>query len=548
MADVRQRGRHRISALAAHGPLRWAAAGLLVGAAILAASASARAENVFRFAFQGNLNTLDSYQYNETFTTATMSNVYEGLTKRDREMKIIPALATSWEVTDDGLKWRVHLRPGVKFANGDPFTADDVLYSLDRLRAPGSDIKGRVPSDMKAVKVDDVTVDFVLTKPNPLLNGTWDSWPIFDKEWSEANNAVAPSSTADKNPGYAVLHANGTGPFMVESHEIGVKTVFVRNPNWWGKPEGNIDRIEFTPIASSATRVAALLSGQVDWVDPVPVQDQDRVTNNADTALLAAPELRTIFLGLDQDRDELLYSSVKGKNPFKDRKVRLAFYQAINEDAIGKRIMRDQATPSALMISPALFDRAGEFKRHPYDPEASKKLLAEAGYPDGFEVTLDCPNDRYVNDEAICQAVVSMLARVGVKVTLNAQPRAKHFTQIGEAGGHSTSFYLLGWTPDGYDSLSVFNNLVRCRAPGVAVSNDGGYCNPKVDALVDAFSVEGDKTKRDDLIAQAYDILLNQDVGYLPLHQQALSWGVSKKFTVAQRPDNWLIFDWIKKN
>ena len=199
---------------------------------------------------------------------------------------------------------------------------------------------------MKAVKVDDNTVDFVLTKPNPLLNATWDSWPIFDKKWSEANNAVAPSSTADKNPGYAVLHANGTGPFMVESHEIGVKTVFVRNPNWWGKPEGNIDRVEFTPIASSATRVAALLSGQVDWVDPVPVQDQDRVTNNADTALLAAPELRTIFLGLDQDRDELLYSSIKGKNPFKDRKVRLAFYQAINEDAIAKRIMRGQATPS----------------------------------------------------------------------------------------------------------------------------------------------------------------------------------------------------------
>ncbi len=548
MADVRQRGRHRSMALAAPGPLRWAAAGLLIGAAVLAASASARAENVFRFAFQGNLNTLDSYQYNETFTTATMSNVYEGLTKRDQEMKIVPALATSWEVTDDGLKWRVHLREGVKFANGNAFTADDVLYSLDRLRSPGSDIKGRVPSDMKAVKVDDHTVDFVLTKPNPLLNGTWDSWPIFDKEWSEQNNAVAPSSTADKNPGYAVLHANGTGPFMVESHEIGVKTVFVRNPNWWGKPEGNIDRVEFTPIASSATRVAALLSGQVDWVDPVPVQDQDRVTNNADTALLAAPELRTIFLGLDQDRDELLYSNIKGKNPFKDRKVRLAFYQAINEDAIAKRIMRDQATPSALMISPALFDRAGEFKRHPYDPEAAKKLLAEAGYPDGFEVTLDCPNDRYVNDEAICQAVVSMLARVGVKVTLNAQPRAKHFTQIGEAGGHSTSFYLLGWTPDGYDSLSVFNNLVRCRAPGVAVSNDGGYCNPKVDALVDAFSVEGDKTKRDELIFQAYDILLNQDVGYLPLHQQALSWGVSKKFAVVQRPDNWLIFDWIKKN
>jgi len=548
MADVRQRGRHRIRAAAAPLPLRWAAAGLLVGAAILAGSAAARAETVFKFAFQGNLNTLDSYQYNETFTTATMSNVYEGLVSRDRDLKIVPALATSWEVNDDGLRWRFHLREGVKFQNGDPFTADDVLYSLDRLRAPGSDIKSRVPADVKAVKVDDHTVDFILTKPNPILVATWDQWPIFDKEWSEANNALMPSSTADKNPGYAVLHANGTGPFMVESHEIGVKTVFVRNPNWWGKREGNVDRVEFTPIASSATRVAALLSGQVDMIDPVPVQDQDRVSGNPGTTLLAGPELRTIFLGMDQSRDELLYSDVKGKNPFKDKRVRQAFYQAINEDAIAQRIMRGQATPSALMISPKLFDRAGEFKRLPYDPDAAKKLLADAGYPDGFGITLDCPNDRYVNDEAICQAVGSMLARVGIKVTLNAQPRAKHFAKIGSSGNYDTSFYMLGWTPSGNDSLSVFNDLVRCRdGKTFGQQNDGGYCNPEVDKLVDAFSVETDKTKRDDLIAQAYKIL-NDDVGYLPLHQQALSWGVSKSFTVFQRPDDWLIFDWVNKN
>lgn len=548
MAETRKHCMSRTEAREHPGRWAWLAAGLLAGAAILAMPGLARAENVFRFAFQGNLNTLDSYQYNETFATATMGNVYEGLTARDKDMKIVPVLATSWDVMDDGLKWRVHLREGVKFQNGNPFTADDVLYSLERLRAPGSDIKGRLPLDMKAEKVDDYTVDFILTKPNPLLNATWDQWQIFDREWSEANNALMPSSTADKNPGYAVLHANGTGPFMVESHEIGVKTVFVRNPNWWGKPEGNIDRVEFTPIVSSSTRVAALLSGQVDWVDPVPVQDQDRVSSNAGTTLMAAPELRTIFLGMDQDRDELLYSSVKGRNPFKDERVRRAFYQAINEDAIAQRIMRGQAYPTALMISPKLFDRADEFKRHPYDPDASKKLLAEAGYPDGFEITLDCPNDRYVNDEAICQAVVSMLARVGIKATLNAQPRAKHFTQIGEAGGHATSFYMLGWTPDGYDSLSVFRNLVQCRTTGIGISNNGGYCNPKVDELVGKFEIEGDKTKRDDLIAQAYDILLNKDVGYIPLHQQALSWGVSKNFTVVQRPDNWLIFDWIKKN
>ena len=299
------------------------------------------------------------------------------------------------------------------------------------------------------------------------------------------------------------------GPFILVSHEPGVKTVWKRNPNWWDKPIGNVDEVVFTPIPNAATRVAALLSGEIDWMDPVPLNDQARVNANPGTQVLAGPEIRTIFLGMDQSRDELGHSSVKGKNPFKDVRVRKAFYQAIDEDAINKKVMRGQATPSALMIAPSLFSLSKDFKRFPFDPEASKKLLAEAGYPDGFEVQMDCPNDRYVNDEQICQAVVGMLARVGVKVDLNAEPKSKFFASISAAGGYDSSFYLLGWTPTTLESFNVFQYIMGCRDPKTnwGGNNVGGYCNPKVDALARKALEEPDEEKRDDIFAQAWRIV-----------------------------------------
>jgi peptide/nickel transport system substrate-binding protein len=329
-----------------------------------------------------------------------------------------------------------------------------------------------------------------------------------------------------------------------------VKTVWKRNPDWWDKPIGNVDEVIFTPIPNAATRVAALLSGEVDWMDPVPLNDQARVNANPGTEVLAGPEVRTIFLGMDQLRDELGHSSVKGKNPFKDVRVRKAFYQAIDEDAINKKVMRGQATPTALMIAPSLFSLSKDFHRFPFDPEASKKLLAEAGYPDGFEVQLDCPNDRYVNDEQICQAVVGMLARVGVKVDLNAEPKSKFFAAISAAGGYDSSFYLLGWTPTTLESFNVFQYIMGCRDPKTnwGGNNVGGYCNPKVDALARKALEEPDEEKRDEIFAEAWRISLVDDVSYIPLHQQALAWGVSKTTHVIQPPNNSYRFTWVTKD
>lgn len=520
-----------------------------VATAALAATlmGTAASAETLRYAFQGTLNQLDPYTLNETFTLGSHGNVYEGLTRRAPDLTIEPALAESWEVVEPN-RWRFHLRKGVKFHNGNDFTADDVVFSAERVRSEGSDLSSRIGADVKVEKVDDHTVDFVLTGPNPILHYEWDTWYIMDKEWTEANNAVKVTSASDTTPNHAALNANGTGSFKIVSHEAGVKTVFEKNENWWDKAKGNIDRVEFTPIGSDATRVAALLSGELDMVYPIPVQDIKRVNDNAGTKALTGPELRTIFLGFDQKRDELLYSNVKGKNPFQDVRVRKAFYQAIDINAISDKVMRGLSTPSALLISPFQYSRSDEFERYPYDPEAAKALLTEAGYGDGFSVGMDCPNDRYVNDEAICQAVAAFLARVGIKVDLNAQPKAQYFAKVLASNGYDTSFYLLGWTPGSFDSWNVLHNITGCRDDKGKGGpfNLGGYCNPKVDELSAQVLVENDPVKRDELIAQAFTII-HDDVSHIPLHQQGLAWGVSENVEVAQRADNQFHFRWVTK-
>jgi peptide/nickel transport system substrate-binding protein len=517
-----------------------------LAATLLASTASA---NSLRYANQGDLKSLDPYTLNETTTNAHLGHVYEGLTARGRDLAIQPGLAERWETSDDGLFWRFYLRRGVKFHNGNDFTADDVVFSAARVRAQGSNFQTRLPTNSEFVKVDDHTVEVRLKTPNPILHYQWDTWYIMDKEWAEQNNATAPTPASATTPSHAALNTNGTGPFRIESHQPGVKTVFKPHAGWWGKAEHNLTEIVFTPIGSDATRVAALLSGEVDVVEPVPIQDIQRVDSSPNAQVLKAPELRTIFLGFDQIRDELLFSNVKGKNPFKDIRVRQAFYQAIDIDTIKNRVMRGLSTPSALMIAPELVTFEQEFQRPKYDPEAAKKLLADAGYPNGFEVGMDCPNDRYVNDEAICQAVVGMLARAGVKVNLMAQPKAQYFAKVLKAGNYQTSFYLLGWTPGTFDGHNVLNDIQGCRdnpQSSRGESNLGGYCNPKHDELAAKVLTENDKAKRDDLMKQAFKIAFD-DFAYIPLHQQALAWGVSKKVKLTQRADNAVLLYWARK-
>ncbi len=507
--------------------------------AVAAVPASAK---TFKFAFQGDAQSLDPHSLNETFTLGMLGNIYEPLIAYDKDMQKTPALATKWEAVTP-TKWKFTLRQGVKFHNGNAFTADDVIFTWERMGSEGSDQKARAGLISKMTKIDDFTLMIETPVPNPSVLNEMTFMYIMDKEWAEKNNAIRSSSPKDagRDGSYATTNANGTGPFMVESRQPDVKTVMVRFKDHWNKNiASNVTRVEFTPIKQAATRVAALLSGQIDLVYPVPVQDWKRLNDAPGVKALAGPEARTIFLGMDQDRDELLFSSVKGKNPFKDVRVRKAFAHAIDLNAIKKAIMRGAATPAGLMWAPQIqgFNAASNTP-YKYDPEMSKKLLAEAGYGDGFTVTMDCPNNRYVNDEKICQAVAGMMAKVGVKIDLLAQPKSKYFAKVLAQGGYSTSFYLLGWTPGSMDVYNVFNSLIACRNKDkkAGAFNLGGYCNKKIDELGKIVASETDIAKRQAAIDEAAKIL-QDEVGYLPLHQQPLSWGVRDGLNVAQRADN----------
>ncbi len=512
-----------------------------MAAAVAVSSASVAEAKTFRWAFQGDAQSLDPHSLNETFTLGLLGNVYEGLVRRGPDLQTSSRhWPRSWESRGPEIAGGFHLRKGVKYHNGNAFTADDVVFTYERTIAEGSDVKTRMATVATVNKVDDHTVDFVTTAPNPILTSEWATWYIMDKEWSEANGSARPTDVTAGKENHATRNANGTGPFIVVSRETDVKTVMKPNPMWWDKDvKHNLTEVILTPIGSDATRVAALLSGEIDMMYPVPVQDMKRINDNADTSVMAGPELRTIFLGMDQSRDELLHSSVKGKNPFKDIRVREAFYRAINIDAIKSKVMRNLADPSALMISPKLFaSHAAKFKRVEYDVKKSKELLAAAGYPDGFEVGMDCPNNRYVNDEKICQAAVAMLAQASaIKVNLLAQPKALYFKKVLRPSW-DTSFYLLGWTPGSFDSWNVMYNIIGSpKDSGRGKFNLTGYANPKFDALTDKVLSETDAVKRDEMIRQAYRMSVD-DIAYIPLHQQGLAWGKKKSISLKQRADN----------
>jgi peptide/nickel transport system substrate-binding protein len=371
---------------------------VLAAAGIAAGAAQADAKS-FKWAFQGDVQTLDPHGLFETFTLGFQANFYEGLVTRTPDLQLQPALATSWENVEPNV-WRFTLRQGVTFHNGNAFNADDVIFSVERINTESSDLKVVANLIEKAVKVDDYTVDLVTPQPDPILPLQLEIFMIMDREWAEEHGTTAATNIKGDDQGnYANLHANGTGPYMVKERQPDVRTVLVPNPNWWGDNKSNVTEATFTPIGQDATRVAALLSGDVDMAYPVPVQDWNRLEDAAGVKPLTGAEARTIFLGFDQDRDELLASSVKGKNPFKDVRVRRAFYQAIDIEAIKDKIMRGASTPSALMIAPQINGfNAALNERLPYDVDMAKGLLSEAGYPVGFEVTMDCPTDRYLND------------------------------------------------------------------------------------------------------------------------------------------------------
>lgn len=508
-----------------------------------------------RFASQGDLVSMDPYAVEEVFTSGFLGNVYEGLVRRTPDLKLEPALAESWDMLSP-TQWRFHLRQGVTFHDGSPFTADDVIYSAERVRSGASDFKNRLPSGVSVVKVDEHTVDFVTKEPNPILNFTWANWYIMSKSWAEANK-VAPPEKGGTTENYATLHENGTGPYKLMTREPGIKTVLEAYPQWWGAAAklGNVDKVTYTPVPNPATRVAGLLSGQLDVVFPIPVQDIPRLEAAPNAGVVAGPEVRTMYLSMNQWKETLPGSGLEGVNPLKDRKVREAIYRAIDIDTIRDKIMRGQTTPAALMVAPGVNGYTDQIKRYGYDPAKAKALLSEAGYPDGFTMSFQCSNDMYVNDEATCLAISSMLAKVGIKAKPSIQPRAKYLEAV-TAPNMDFGLAMLGTTPASLDSHIALYSLHMCPRAAedrplwdkddltkivAGKSNFGGYCNPQVDKLAGEILKEADQDKRNALIREAWTIT-TQDVAYIPLHQTWAAWGIGRGVKLERRADN--VFDW----
>ena len=513
---------------------------LLIAAMTLACGMSQAV--TLRVANQGDAQSMDPHSLNESLQLGFMSNVYEPLIGRDKKLGLVPALATKWTQPSPTV-WRFELRKGVTFHDGSPFTADDVVFSFKRAAGEGSDMKSYVSSFKEDRRIDDFTVEIETITPFPILSDVISLVFMMNKKWCEENKAQLPVDRRKGIENTASFKANGTGPFRLKERQPTTRSVLVRNGNYWDKIESNVDEVVFTPIGNDATRVAALLSGEIDVMEPVPLQDVERIKSNPNLKVMQGPELRTIFLGMDQKRDELQYSNVKGKNPFKDKRVRQAFYQAIDIETIKSRVMRGASAPAALMIGPGIKGFVPEMnKRLPYDPEAAKKLMAEAGYPNGFEVGMNCPNDRYVNDGEICQAVAANLARIGVKVNLQTETKVTYFPKI---LSRNTSFYLLGWTAGTYDAHNPLTALMATPTDkGQGQFNLGAYSNAKLDELTLKIQSETDQGKRNAMIKEAFEIHAN-DIGHLPLHQQALAWAMKKNIELTQLPDNFMPYRWI---
>ncbi|MCC2633812.1 MAG: putative binding-dependent transport protein (periplasmic) [Ramlibacter sp.] len=510
---------------------------------LLGASCALAGAQVLRWSSQGDVQTLDPHSNNELLTNSVNGQVYDPLVRRDRQLGLVPGLAVEWMQLGPRL-WRMKLRPGVRFHDGSPFTADDVVFSVLRAQQPTSGFRVYALAVGEPRQVDELTVEFTLPAVNPVFLEHLATLGIMSRKWCEAHGATAPQDFNNKEQKYSARSTNGTGPYMLVSREPDVKTVFRRNPAWWGRFDGNVQEVVFTPLGNDATRLSALVSGQLDLVvDPAP-QDLDNLARQRGVRVLEGTENRIIFIGMDQARDELLHGSVKDRNPFKDVRVRRALYHAIDIEAIRKTLMRGRAWPTGSMMhnSRGTYDDPELEKRLPYDPALARQLLAEAGYPGGFDVTLDCPNNRYVNDEEICIALSAMWARVGVRVRVNAMPRTLYFQKVLKL---DTSLFLAGWGGPITDAETTLTPVLRPRGAGsVGQFNLGNYRSARLDELAAASTREPDPARRAELVKAAFREH-NEQVHHIPLHRQVSAWAMRSNVEAVHRADNWLEWRWV---
>ncbi len=509
---------------------------------LLTGSAIAEAET-FTWATSSDPNTMDPHAAATAPVLGFLNNIYEGLVRRAPDMSLEPALAESWEpMGTDG--WRFHLRDGVTFHDGAVFDASDVLFSYRRASDDRSDVKSFFATIDRVENPDPLTIEFYTKKPDPLFPSGIANWLIMDQDWTEGKGAAFPNREGQNASNF---ETNGTGAFKLVDREPDVETVLEPYADWWGEPTHNISKAVYKPLTSDATRVAALISGEVNMIEPVPLQNVPLLEMDQGINVVQGIESRVLFFGFDHRSDALALGNAGGVNPFKDPRVRKAIYKAIDAEAIVQNVMRSNAQTAGLLIAPGVQGyRESDDTRLATDPEAAMALLADAGFADGFDLTLRCPNDRYVNDEAICTAVVSMLAKVGLNVSLDSVPVSLYWTELREG---KFDMYLLGWSPGTFDAEHPIRFLMHTPDSDAKLGswNFGGYSDPRIDDLLPQIQQELDAEKRQSMIDDVHAILKDEAV-YIPLHVQPLVWAMHSGVQLEQRPDNFLILRWITLN
>ncbi|HKF72182.1 MAG TPA: ABC transporter substrate-binding protein [Stellaceae bacterium] len=498
--------------------------GALVAATLVLASPAGAQD--LKIALAAEPTSIDPLYHTLNPNNQVARHIFDRLVHQDAKQRLVPGLAVSWKPIMDAV-WEFKLRPGVTFQDGAALTADDVIFSIERAdKVPNSPASFAIYT--KAVKgievIDPLTLHIKTGTPYPLLPNDLSTVAI------QAKRAAAGKGTEDFNNGTAAI---GTGPYKFVEWVPGNRLVLARNDKYWG-PKPDWAKVTMRPIPNNAARVAALLAGDVDFMENVPTADLARLKQNPVVRVVQTVSNRVIYLHLDSNRDQspfVLDNDGKPlpRNPLKDRRVRLAISKAINRAAIVERVMEGAAIPAGQLLPDGFFGVSPNLKPMVYDPEGAKRLLAEAGYPEGFRLTLHSPNDRYVNDEKVAQAVAQMLSRVGIKTDVQAMPQAVYFSRASKL---EFSFMLLGWGADTGEPSSPLKSLLATTNPakGMGTANRGRYSNPKLDALLEEALATVDDEKRAGLLAQATEAGI-EDAGIIPLHYEVTLWGMRSDLT-----------------
>ncbi|HXX83769.1 MAG TPA: ABC transporter substrate-binding protein [Casimicrobiaceae bacterium] len=497
-------------------------------AAAFAANASAAELTI---GIGADVTAIDPHYHNVTPNNNVAAHIFDYLVLRDERERPIPGLAESWKAIDP-LTWEFKLRKGVRFHDGSEFTAADVIASIERVPlVPNSPSPFTVYTKQikEMIVVDPYTIRFKTAAPYPLM-------PTDMTQVAMISRAAAKASTEDFNSGKAAI---GTGPYKFVRYAKGDRIELARNDAYWGG-KTPWDKATLRLLPNDASRVAALLAGDVQAIEYVPTSDVSRIRADSELNVYRVIADRLIYLHMDSDRDVSPYVTDKegkplAKNPLKDPRVRKAISKAINRAAIVDKVMEGEAVPAGQLLPSGMFGTTSNLKVEPYDPEGAKKLLAEAGYPNGFGLTIHSPNNRYVNDAKVAQAVAQMLARVGIATKVEAMPSATYFPQATEL---KFSFMLLGWGSGTGEASSPLKALLATynKDKGFGTANRGRYSNPRVDALLEEGLATVDDPKREALLQRATEVAI-ADTGIIPLHFQVNLWATRNGIVYAPRTD-----------